>query len=567
MRLIVLLLSVLGLSGCVNNMPRNGETFDRINSELKSASAQNAQRESKDVAQALLPPLQIEVPRLQQESIEPRFDLAVNNASAQQVFLALVNGTRYSMLVAPEVSGTITLNLKDVTVREALDTIRELYGYEFTIKGSRIFIQPNTLQTRVFQLNYLANKRQGTSDVRVTGISLAGTSSPNQNQTATAAQQPSQTGTNVRAPDSSRVVTTSESDFWKDLSSALESIVGNDGGRNVIVNPTSGVVLVRALPAEIRHIENYLRATQVIVERQVMLEAKIIEVALNDEFDSGVNWSYFGRGSKSDVIAGVGGLNTILRPRGGQMSSGEVIVGANGSGLSTGSNSAARFFGLAFQTGSFAAMLNFLEGQGNVQVLSSPRVAALNNQKAVLKVGTDDYFVTNISTTTTATGSSTLSTPTITVQPFFSGVALDVTPQIDEDSNIILHIHPTVSVVTENKKVIELGSELGTFTLPLASSTVNEMDSIVRVQDGNIVAIGGLMKQQQSQDRNQLPGLGNLPVVGTLFGQRSEISRKREIVILIKPTVIQGGQSWQQDLEDTQSRISNLDPRQRLPRQ
>lgn len=566
MKLFVLLLAVIGLSACTNPLTRNGDTFDRINAEMKSATEKNGQKEVRDVTQALLPPLQIDAPKAV-EPVEPRFDLAVNNAPAQQVFLALVNGTRYSMLVGPEVGGSITLNLKNVTVREALDTIRELYGYEYNVKGTRIFIQPNTMQTRVFQINYLSNRRQGSSDVRVTGVSLGSTSSNNPNQTAaTPTQQPTTpTGTSTRAPDSSRVVTTSDSDFWKELTTALGAIIGTDGGRNVIVNPLSGVILVRAFPGEIRSVEHYLRATQVIVERQVMLEAKIIEVALNDEFQSGVNWSHFGKVAGSDVTFGVAGLNTVLRPRGGALTSGDIAVGAGASSLSTGSNSAARFFGLAVQSGSFGALLNFLESQGNVQVLSSPRIATLNNQKAVLKVGTDDYFVTNVSTTTTtSTGGGSISTPTITVQPFFSGIALDVTPQIDDEGNIILHVHPAISVVTEKQKNIELGETLGRFTLPLASSTVNETDSIVRVQDGNIVAIGGLMKQEQTQDRNQLPGAGNLPIVGALFGQRGAISRKREIVVLIKPTVIQNAQSWRQDLEDTQSRIGSLDPRQQM---
>lgn len=565
MRLLVLLFTVLGLQACTSPLARNGDTFDRINAEMKSAAEKNGQKDVHDVTQALLPPLQIDAPKAV-EPVEPRFDLAVNNAPAQQVFLALVNGTRYSMLVGPEVGGSITLNLKNVTVREALDTIRELYGYEYNVKGSRIFIQPNTMQTRVFQINYLSNRRQGTSDVRVTGVSLGSTSTNNPNQTtATPTQPTTPTGTSTRAPDSSRVVTTSDSDFWKELSTALSAIIGTDGGRNVIINPLSGVILVRAFPSEVRNVEQYLRATQVIVERQVMLEAKIIEVALNDEFQSGVNWSYFGRGNSSDVTLGVAGLNTVLRPRGGSMTNGDISVGAGASSLSTGASGAARFMGLAFQTGSFGAMLNFLESQGNVQVLSSPRIATLNNQKAVLKVGTDDYFVTNVSTTTTtSTGGGSISTPTITVQPFFSGIALDVTPQIDEEGNIILHVHPAISVVTEKQKNIELGETLGRFTLPLASSTVNETDSIVRVQDGNIVAIGGLMKQEQTQDRNQLPGLGNLPVVGNLFGQRGAISRKREVVILIKPTVIQNAQSWRQDLEETQNRIGNLDPRQQM---
>ena len=218
--------------------------------------------------------------------------------------------------------------------------------------------------------------------------------------------------------------------------------------------------------------------------------------------------------------------------------------------------------GLALQTANFAALLNFLEGQGTVTVLSSPRIATINNQKAVLKVGTDELFVTNVTTTTTSTNSGSVSTPSLTLQPYFSGISLDVTPQIDQDNNIILHIHPAISVVTEKTKLIDLGATLGTFSLPLASSSINETDSIVRVRDGNIVAIGGLMTQSQTNDRSQLPGLGDVPAVGVLFGQRARSGSKRELVILLKPTVIADDRPWLRDLEQTGERIQKLDPRE-----
>jgi len=197
-----------------------------------------------------------------------------------------------------------------------------------------------------------------------------------------------------------------------------------------------------------------------------------------------------------------------------------------------------------------------------VQVLSSPRIATTNNQKAVLKVGTDDYFVTGISTTTSTSASGNVVTPNITLQPFFSGIALDVTPQIDADGNIILHVHPSVSVVEEKTKNVNLG-DLGTFTLPLASSSINETDSIVRVQDGSIVAIGGLMSQEQNNNRYGLPGISDVPGVGLLFGQRAGSSKKRELVILMRSTVINGENSWRDATGDVQERLQGLDPRQR----
>jgi MSHA biogenesis protein MshL len=176
-----------------------------------------------------------------------------------------------------------------------------------------------------------------------------------------------------------------------------------------------------------------------------MLEAKIIEVQLKDQFATGINWAAFGE----HIAAGVLSPGAILSPQG--VISAFTARGEDGNLLPNSrirSNTASpgfleseaavpgTVFGLALQTSSFAALLGFLQTQGDLQVLSSPRIATLNNQKAVLKVGTDEFFVTAISTTSTTTGNSTQTTPSITVQPFFSGIVLDVTPQIDEQSRL-----------------------------------------------------------------------------------------------------------------------------------
>jgi MSHA biogenesis protein MshL len=572
-----LLIALLALffAGCASHRTNPGGTFDRVNQELKDAAGAKSKNADDALSQAMMPPLQVDLPT-SAKNVEPRFDLAVSNAPASQVFMALVTGTRYSMLVAPEVSGNVTVNLKSVTVREALETIRELYGYEFKFQGTRIYIQSNAMQTRIFQINYLSSRRQGQSEVRVTSSSITSSSAAASGggaATTPAAGGAAAGGSGAAGASSgsgttgSRISTSSDSDFWKELTQALTAIVGTADGRSVIISPGSGVVLVKAFPADIRSVESYLRATQVIVERQVMLEAKIIEVSLSEDYQAGVNWSAFG-GSQSTggnrVGAGVVGSGSTLNTTGALSSTGVSLTPGAAVGTVAATAIGKGFFGLAFQTANFATLLNFLESQGNVQVLSSPRIATINNQKAVLKVGSDEFYVTNVSTSTTASGTSTVTTPTITLQPFFSGIALDVTPQIDEGNNIILHVHPTISVVAEKQKTIDLGS-LGAFVLPLATSTVNETDSIVRVQDGHIVAIGGLMKQEQASDRNGLPGTGGVSGIGALFGQRTSLFRKREVVILIKPTVIRNESSWKDDLIETQNRVEQLDPRRFEP--
>lgn len=600
MRNTYLGLLALALAGCSAAPAKHGTTFDQINAELEKVGQGRVKSAQADaVGAALLPPLRMEMPPVEGKPLEQRFDLVVSNAPANQVFMGIVNGTRYSMLVAPEINGAISVTLKDVTVFEALDAIREMYGYEYKVDGTRIYIQPLTMQTRIFKVNYLIGRRFGGSDTRVHSGSIGAAPS----STSTSGTTSTTSGQTGIVQESSTIYTTTRNDFWADLEDTVRTVIGCrmptrtsgastgttggaaaasrsvetiagrgvegcDGGRSVVINPQSGVVVVRAMPNEQRDVSVFLKASQLSVERQVMLEAKILEVELNDGYQAGVNWAGIANFTKTSIALGRSsngfvansGVNpgiqlaTSTTNANGTPTLTSVIDGINVNPLLTATQGV---FGFAVANQNFAGLLEFLQTQGNVQVLSSPRIATLNNQKAVLKVGVDEFFVTNVTTTTT-TGTATTSTPSVTLQPFFSGIALDVTPQIDENNIITLHVHPSVSKVSTVNKLVDLGAA-GTINLPLASSNVSETDSIIRAQDGQVVAIGGLMKQLMSEGRSQIPGVGDVPVVGSLFRQTNQSALKKELVILIKPTVIQGDEGWLQDAQDTQQRIQKMD--------
>jgi len=562
-------------------------------SEIENAAAQTGSQPNA-VREALLPPLRAEMPKGPGTPVEPRFDLVVNAAPARQVFMSIVSGTRYSMIVNPAVSGTLSLNLKDVTVKEALEAIREVYGYEFRADGTRIYVESAGLQTRVFQVNYLIGLRSGRSDVRVSSGAISstqgGAGAPVQGAAApgTPGQATSPalgafglSSIATASMDASRVSMVSQSDLWNELTNALRALIGTAPGRNVVVSPQSGVVVVRAMPEELRNVEKYLKAMRVSVERQVMIEAKVVDVTLNNAYQAGINWAAFPNNRR--VAAGVFGSNTQLGTTGNLSSGGGAITvdptgrtlatGILGTGLAGTAVSAAGavgagVFGLAVQTKDFAALIQFLESQGNVQVLSSPRVAALNNQKAVLKVGTDQFFVTNVTGTPVQTsGGVTTAIQLIpTLNSFFSGVSLDITPQIDEDGNIFLHIHPLVSNVVQQDLTFNFGGvqNAADTTLPLAKSSINETDTVVRVQDGNIVALGGLMKLDVANDRSGIPVLQDIPGVGGLFGNTTRTRIKRELVILLKPTVIKGEKDWDESIEQTRDRMQNFGSGARL---
>ncbi|MES2126203.1 MAG: pilus (MSHA type) biogenesis protein MshL [Pseudomonadota bacterium] len=570
---------VLSLAGCQSTPKR--DTYDTISAQVAAAAAKPAPAAvpaGDAVDNALLPPVSSLVNQLPKAraALEERFNVSFNGVPAQQFFNSLVSGTRYNMLIHPDVTGTISANLKDVTLVEALDAVRELYGYDYKIDGTRIYIRPLTMQTRIFHVNYLIGARKGLSNLKVSSTSVSSANNNNsqnqnnQNQNNNNQNnQNGQNGQNQQQIESSSVNTTTTSDFWVELKAAIEAIVGSkEGGRSVVISPQSGVLVIRAMPDELRNIDRFLQATQLSVDRQVILEAKILEVELNDSFQSGINWAAFGhigQGGNNRVSAGTVQSGTTLAPLGAgavasALSNGN-LTATPGSAITAAAQAATgSLFGLAFQTSNFAALISFLESQGTVHVLSSPRVATLNNQKAVLKIGTDEFFVTGVTTTTNASAAGNTTTPSVQLQAFFSGVVLDVTPQIDDAGNILLHVHPSVSQVSTVNKAVNLG-QAGNFSLPLAASSTSEIDSMVRGQDGRVVAIGGLMRQSSTADNSQVPLAGNIPVLGNLFRNRSNVNQKRELVVLIKPTIVEGAGNWNEDLLDTSRRIKALEPR------
>jgi MSHA biogenesis protein MshL len=414
----------------------------------------------------------------------------------------------------------------------------------------------------------------GNSELRVApGAALQGSGGSSSGSAGSnASSAGSQTG------EGSRVTTSSKTDFWAELATAVQGLIANSKGSSVVVSPQAGIMAVRAMPEDLRQVDTFLKAAQIAIERQVMLEAKIVEVELRDGYQSGIDWSALKNGGGSTGAMGViGGNNNspINSATTTIVSTNTLVRGvqANLPGLAAGTSlladgvslpaAGAGLFGLAFATDGFQAVLGFLETQGDVQILSSPRIATLNNQKAVLKVGAEDFFVTNVSGgsnngSSSSSAGSTTTMPSITLTPFFSGISLDVTPQIDGGRNIMLHVHPSVTTVNEKSKQIDLGSA-GSYTLPLASSSMNESDTLVRIQDGNIVAIGGLMQIESSRKSSGLPGTTEMGFLSNLFGNKANTGRKKEVVVLIKPSIIRTAQDWEAQTRRTRDSLADMD--------
>jgi MSHA biogenesis protein MshL len=494
---------------------------------------------------------------------EPRMDLIVNNAPARDVFLALGADGRYNVLVHPDLTGTVSVTLRRVTLQEALEALRDVYGYDFRVEGRRITVFPPTLQSRVFVINYLIGQRSGRSDVRVSsGAAPAnGANNGNNNGNGNGNGSGNDAGNNAgggnNQPDSSQISTLTKNDLWGELGDAVRTMIGNKEGRSVIVSPQSGLLAVRAMPDEMRQVETLLKAARLSVERQVMLDVKIVQVELREGFESGIDWSVLRSRGAAGTVSGNPSNPLITNANGLPVLPAATSLLNNLNNLPAPANG---LFGLSLATNGFQAVLGFLETHGEVQTLSSPRLATLNNQKAVLKVGTDDYFVTNVSGGTVnnasvGTANTTTTMPTLTLTPFFSGIALDVTPQIDEGHMITLHVHPSVSSVSERNKQVDLGT-LGAYKLPLASSSINETDTIVRIPDGQIVAIGGLMQMETTRQTSGLPGSGANALTASVLGNRNNTGHKKELVVLIKPSIIRSADDWE---DHTQAAWASLE--------
>ncbi len=535
------ILAALYISGCATSGEKAKESLvkEAFGKPTEAGQAQSIPApDQQTVLDSLLPPMPIQTG---QQKTATRFDVKADQLPLNQFLMGLVENTRFNILVDPGLNQPITLHLKNVTIDDVLAALQQTQDIYVKQHNNIYYIGGSKIQTAVYPLDYLNIKRSGKSHTQVSSgqIQSSGNGQQGGNSNSSGNSSGGQSGNNASTLTSSKIETESTTDLWSEVQKALNAIASQDPGSMVMASPQTGIVLVQARPIVQRQIAEYLGVAQANLGRQVILEAKILEVTLKDEFQAGIDWSQVHVNGAGNLLA-VGQLGQVLDVTAAQ-------------------NPINGVFNLVAESdpndpNPFSVTVSLLEEQGNVQVLSSPRISTINNQKAVIKVGTDEFYVTDISTTTTS-GVSTTTTPDVTLTPFFSGIALDVTPQISASGEIILHVHPSVSEVVDQTKRIVIGDQ--NLTLPLALSSIRESDSIVKVQSGQVVVIGGLMQNQVVENDAGVPFLSSIPVIGNLFKQQRDKKVKSELVLLLKATTVEGNQ-WNDIVKDAEQNFDKF---------
>ena len=497
--------------------------------------------------------------------VEERFNIVANNENAQTFFANVVAGTDYGVTVSPDVEGTISLSLPNVTIDDVMQAVQQTYGYQISRRGNVYNVQSGGLQTRIFSVDYLNVSRMGTSSVQVSSSGQNGQNGNNNNQNGNFGGggnfsnggnfnnnnsnnfNNNQNGNNNNqngnfgggGSQGGQVTTQTESKFWEEFEEVIAALIGTTvddsssgaasggilsgisagragGGRNaegksVIVQPQVGLVMVTAYPHELERVAQYVARAQNILSREVTIQVQFLEVILNKGFQSAIDFDTFGPGGEA------GTNNTVTGQFG---SANDFSISGNSSPLSIATNFT-----------DFNAVFRILESRGTTQVLSSPSLKVMNNQKAVFQDGDEEYFQTGVNATTIAGGNNTTTNASASLESFFSGISMDITPQISADGMITLHVHPTISTVVEQSKTIS-GEQI-----PLARTSVRELDSVIRGEDGTIVVLGGLAYERSVDDLAGIPLANDIPIVGAAFDQRRRQTVKSEFIILLRPMI------------------------------
>ena len=402
------------------------------------------------------------------------------------------------------------MELKDVTMKESLDTLTSLLGLEYEVKGKVIRVFRPKMETRIFTLNYITTIRKGTGKLKaVTGVSGYEGRGGGRGEGGAGGEEARGGSTIETGPDTA--------DIWKEIEEGLKTMISEKG--NLVINKLANIILVTDFSTNLKSIASFLEEVEGSAQRQVMIQAKVVEVILSDQYKLGLDWSAISRiGSIQGTLSGGMSVAQSLSPGTGTFQ-----------------------FGVSNQD--FTVLLDAMAQQGQLNILSSPKISTLNNQKAVIKVGREEIFFEPeydvVTTSDPLPGEikdsrsvlSSVEPQTVTI-----GVVLDVTPQISSDGYISMNIHPSVTDLVRIEE-FKLQGEVYA-TAPVID--IRETDTVVRVREGQTIVIAGMMQDKKRETVTRTPLLGGIPGLGALFRSTDQEKQKTELVILLSPTVLVG---------------------------
>ena len=558
-----LLLFTLSLAACAT---KSGVQLD-TDRHLTAPQAQSDPAAARDIPSPVQQGFSLPPPR--QQARPETYSVVVNNLRVQDLLFSLARDAKVNVDIHPGLTGTVTLNALDQTLPQLLTRIAKQVDMRFELDGNNLSVMPDAPFLRTYRIDYVNMSRDTAGSVAVSNqIATAGSSGVGNNNSGG--------GSGTTGNSSTTLITnTARNHFWetliqnmKDLlretdkifpdgaaektietttqggstttsvksskpddlltrsadtekkSTQLEKTVTFREAASIIANPEAGVVSIRATSRQHEKVQEFLSQVMNSARRQVLIEATIAEVELSQNYQQGVDWralNVFDTGARiiQSAVGGITGPSSTL-----------LEVGYDSSG------------------GNFKSSLKFLESFGNVKVLSSPKVSVLNNQTAVLKVVDNVVYFTVEQNLSRGNGTTTqdLATFTSTVHTVPIGLVMNVTPQIGESNTILLNIRPTLSR-TVGDGAIDPNPALKTLgivnRIPVVRS--REIESVLRVNSGNIAVMGGLMEDLLNNTDDTVPGLSRSPLFGGLFENRNDTKRKTELVIFIRPTVVRDG--------------------------
>ena len=513
------------------------------------------------------------------------YSVVVKDVRVQELLFALARDAKLNVDIHPGISGTVTLNAIDQTLPQLLNRIAKQTDMRFELDGPNLVVMPDTPYLRTYKVDYVNMTRDTTGNVAIN--TQIASISPTAAGAGGAGAAAGGTSGNV---SSTKVDNVAKNRFWETLEQNIKDILretdkeiivkrrvaegqeqaaasagaaSQPGGpaaagaagapsqiqvqiapppqqsqagkeyetlqaASVMVNRETGFLMARATSRQHEKIQEFLDQVLSSARRQVLIEATIVEVRLNQNYQQGIDWQTFNRGEAMRAVGqGTTTRSLTVNPLTGQFE-------ATTSSVSLPSAVGNTLFSLAFRRADFITAIKLLENFGTLRVLSSPKLSVLNNQTAILKV-VDNFVYFQVKSDTSQGQTSTLTNLTTTPQSVSVGLVMSVTPQISEASTVLLNVRPTISRITGTKR-----DPHPSLTIPnlVPEIQTREMESLMRVNNGDIAVLGGLMQDSLSNNDDAVPGISKIPIIGNLFTHRNDTTTKTELVIFLRPTVV-----------------------------